>query len=233
MGRLPFFVDSGTVIARLALHRGMTTIGFIGSGNIGSQVARKAIENGYDVVLSNSRGPETLAGLITELGPNARAATAQQAAEAADIAVVTVPFKNYRDVPVRELAGKIVLDTNNYYFERDGRFPEIDNGEETVSGLLQKHLPQSHVVKAFNHIPSDDITTDGKPAGDPDRRALAIAGSDDAAKTTVTELYDTFGFDTVDVGSLDESWRVERDRPAYVIRQNKAELVENIAKATR
>ena len=94
----------------------MTTIGFIGSGHIGSQVARAAISRGYDVVMSNSRGPETLADLIAELGPKARAATPAEAAAAADIAVVTVPLKNYLEVPVEELAGKVVLDTNNYYF---------------------------------------------------------------------------------------------------------------------
>ena len=222
-----------TLPRRSGLMTSMTTSGFIGAGNIGSQVARKAIESGYDVVLSNSRGPETLADLIEELGPQARAATAVQAAEAADIAVVTVPLKNYRQVPVDELAGKIVIDTNNYYFERDGHIESLDHNEETVSGLLQKHLPQSYVVKGFNHIMSADITTDGSAADDPDRRALAIAGDDEDAKTTVTELYDKFGFDTVDVGSLDESWRVERDRPAYGQRQTKAELKENLAKATR
>ena len=211
----------------------MTTIGFIGAGNICSQVARKAIENGYDVVMSNSRGPETLADLIEELGPQARAATAVQAAEAADIAVVTVPLKNYTEVPVDELAGKIVIDTNNYYFERDGHIESLDNNQETVSGLLQKHLAQSYVVKGFNHIMAADITTDGLPADNIDRRALAIAGDDENAKTTVTELYDKFGFDTVDVGPLEESWRVERDRPAYVVRQNKAELKENLANTTR
>lgn len=211
----------------------MTTIGFIGSGHIGSQVARKAIENGYDVVLSNSRGPETLADLVAELGPRARAATATEAAQAADIAVVTVPFGKYREVPVEPLAGKIVLDTNNYYHERDGHVPALDNGEETVSGLLQQHLPTSKVVKAFNHIGSADITTDGTPAGTENRRALAIAGDDAEAKATVTALYDSFGFDTVDVGPLADSWRVERDRPAYVARQNAQELRDNLAKATR
>ena len=211
----------------------MTTIGFIGAGKIGSQVARKAIENGYEVVLSNSRGPETLAGLIEELGPKARAATATEAAEAADIAVVTVPLKNYRDVPVGPLAGKIVLDTNNYYFERDGHFAALDEGVQTTSGMLQEHLPTSHVVKAFNHIMADDITTDGTSAGTPNRRALAIASNDEASKQTVRELYDAFGFDAVDVGSLDESWRVERDQPAYVVRQNAGELTANLAKATR
>jgi predicted dinucleotide-binding enzyme len=211
----------------------MTTIGFIGSGHIGSQVARAAITHGYDVVMSNSRGPETLADLIAELGPKARAATPAEAAAAADIAVVTVPLKNYLDVPVEELAGKVVLDTNNYYFERDGHIAALDNKETTVSSMLQKHLPTSKVVKAFNHIKSDDITTDGTPAGTPNRRALAIAGDDADAKATVAALYDQFGFDAVDVGPLSESWRVERDQPAYVVRQNADELRANLPKATR
>ncbi|MGN6501293.1 MAG: NADPH-dependent F420 reductase, partial [Pseudolysinimonas sp.] len=143
----------------------MTTIGFIGAGHIGSQVARAAIAHGYDVVLSNSRGPETLSDLIAELGPKARAATASEAAEAADVAMVTVPLHAYRQVPVEPLAGKIVMDSNNYYFERDGHIEELDRGEATVSGLLQAHLPTSKVVKAFNHIQSANITTDGTPAG--------------------------------------------------------------------
>lgn len=211
----------------------MTTIGLIGSGNIGSQIARKAIENGYDVVLSNSRGPETLADLVAELGPKARAATPVEAAAAADIAVVTVPLKNYTEVPVAELAGKIVIDTNNYYFERDGHIQALDDNETTTAEMLQQHLPESHVVKAFNHIPAPDITTDGKPTGADDRRALAIASDHDDARQLATKLYDDFGFDTVDVGPLSESWRVERDRPAYVVRQNTQELVANLAKATR
>lgn len=211
----------------------MTTIGFIGSGHIGSQVARKAVENGYDVVLSNSRGPETLAALAAELGPAARAATSVEAARAGDFVVVTIPFGKYREVPVEPLAGKTVLDTNNYYFERDGHVAELDGGTETSSGLLQAHLPESRVVKAFNHIAAAEITADASPAGTPGRRALAIAGDDQGAKDTVAALYDQFGFDTVDVGPLSESWRVERDQPAYVVRQTADELRENLAKATR
>jgi predicted dinucleotide-binding enzyme len=211
----------------------MTTIGFIGAGNIGGNLARRAVEHGYDVVLSNSRGPETLADLIAELGPKARAATPAEAGEAADIAVVTVPLKNYEDVPVEPLAGKIVLDTNNYYFERDGHIAVLDDNLDTVSGLLQKHLPTSRIVKAFNHIPAADLLTSGTPTGTPNRRALAIAGDDVEAKAVVAALYDAFGFDHVDVGGLDESWRVERDRPAYVVRQNVDELKENLAKTSR
>ncbi len=211
----------------------MTTIGIIGAGHIGGQIARKAVELGYDVVISNSRGPETLAGLVAELGPTARAATPAEAAAAGDFAVVTVPLKSIRDVPVEPLAGKIVLDTNNYYWERDGHFPALDAGEATTSGLLQEHLPGSKVAKAFNHIMYSQITTGGTPAGTPNRRALATASDFPEAAELVTRLYDEFGFDTVNMGPLSESWRTERDRPAYVIRQNAAELAENLAEAPR
>jgi predicted dinucleotide-binding enzyme len=211
----------------------MTTFGIIGAGNIGSHVARALTQRGYEVVIANSRGPETLAELVAELGPHARAATAQEAAEAADVAVVTVPLRAYREVPVEPLAGKIVLDTNNYYWERDGRIPELDHGEATTSGLLQAHLPSSKVVKAFNHITSGDITTDGTPAGTPNRRALGTASDYPEAIEFVTRLYDELGFDTVSAGPLAESWRLERDRPAYVVRQNAEELRENLAKGFR
>jgi len=211
----------------------MTTIGFIGSGNIGGQVARAAVAHGYDVVMSNSRGPETLSELIAELGPHARAATPAEAAEAADFAVVTVPLKAYTAVPVAPLAGKIVIDTNNYYWERDGHIAQLDDETATVTGMLQEHLPTSKVAKGFNHIYAADITTDGSPAGSENRRALATAGDSAEAVELVTKLYDEFGFDTVNIGPLSESWRVERDRPAYVVRQNAEELRANLALATR
>jgi len=211
----------------------MTTIGIIGAGNIGGQIARATIAAGYDVVLSNSRGPETLADLIAELGPRARAATAAEAAAAGDFAVVTVPLKAVYDVPVEPLVGKIVIDTNNYYFERDGQIPALDNGVDTVTGMLQRHLPESRVAKGFNHIMAKDITTDGTPSGSENRRALATSSDFEEAAELVQRLYDELGFDTVNVGPLAESWRVERDQPAYVVRQNRHELVENLARAKR
>jgi predicted dinucleotide-binding enzyme len=211
----------------------MTTIGIIGAGHIGSALARAFAGLGYDVVISNSRGPESLSELVAELGPKVTAATAYDAAAAADIAVVTVPLKALKDVPVEPLAGKIVLDTNNYYFERDGHVDALDRGETTTSELLQQHLPSSKVVKAFNHLYAAEIGTTGLPAGTPDRRALGTAGDDDEAIALVTGLYDALGFDTVSAGPLSESWRLERDRPAYVVRQTAAELRENLAKANR
>ncbi|MFC9918278.1 NADPH-dependent F420 reductase [Agromyces binzhouensis] len=211
----------------------MTTLGIIGAGHIGSQVARAALANGHQVVIANSRGPETLEALIEELGPRARAATAAEAAGAGEVVVVTVPFRAYGAIPVEPLAGKVVIDTNNYYWERDGRVPALDEGRATVSGMLQEHLPESRVAKGFNHIRAAEITSDGRPAGDPQRRALATASDFEEAAAVVAHLYDEFGFDTVNVGPLEESWRVERDQPAYGVPQTREELVANVARAER
>jgi predicted dinucleotide-binding enzyme len=211
----------------------MRTLGLIGAGHIGSQVARLAVAHGYDVVISNSRGPETLSALVAELGPRARAATAADAAKAGDVVVVTVPLKSYRQVPVAPLAGKIVIDTNNYYPQRDGHIPELDDESTTTSELLQAHLPTSKVVKAFNHIYAAELTAHGQPAGSNNRRALVIAGDDPSAKATVAKLLDEFGFDAVDAGPLKEGWRIQRDTPGYGPRRNAEELRKDLQAAKR
>nr|QKW94330.1 F420-dependent NADP reductase [Stigmatella aurantiaca] len=211
----------------------MATIGIIGAGHIGSSLAKHAIAVGYDVVLSNSRGPETLSDLIATLGPKARAGTPQEAAQAGEIAVVTIPLKNYKKVPVEPLVGKIVIDTNNYYPQRDGQFPELDEEKTTTSELLQAHLPRSKVVKAFNHIMATHLTEQGQPAGSRNRRALAIAGDDAESKRAVAGLIDAFGFDAVDVGPLSEGWRFQRDRPAYGPRLTAEEMKDALGQAKR
>jgi putative addiction module component (TIGR02574 family) len=211
----------------------MKTIGFIGAGKIGSQVARLAIQSGHDVVLSNSRGPDTLAGLAHELGPKARVATAAEAGAAGELVVVSIPLKNIASVPVEPLAGKIVIDTNNYYPQRDGHIRELDEERATTSELLQRHLPSSKVVKAFNHIYAAEITTTGQAAGTKDRRALVIAGDDPDAKVAVALLLDQFGFDAVDAGPLSESWRIQRDTPGYGPRRSAGELRSDLAAAKR
>ena len=185
----------------------MQTIGLIGAGHIGSQLARLAVANGYHVVLSNSRGPETLAPLVAELGPNARAATPAEAAKAGDIVIVTIPLKNIESVPVEPLNGKVVIDTNNYYPQRDGHIPGLDDDSTTSSELLQTHLPGARVVKAFNAIVWTKLRDDGRPAGDPDRLGIPISGDDEQANRTVAELIDEIGFDAVDAGTLAEGGR--------------------------
>jgi len=209
------------------------TIGLIGAGHIGGQLARLAAQHGYDVVVSNSRGPETLNDLVRELGPRARAGTVAQAAEAGDIVVVTIPLKSIGDVPAAPLVGKIVIDTNNYYPQRDGHIPELDQEQTTTAELLQRHLPSSKVVKAFNHIYAAELTTHGQPSGTPNRRALAIAGNDADARKVVAQLIDQFGFDVVDMGGLAESWRIQRDTPGYGPRRTAEELRRDLAAAHR
>lgn len=193
----------------------MSTIGFIGSGNIGGTIARLAVAAGHEVVLSNRRGPDSLADLVAELGPKARAATPAEAAAAGDFVIVTVPLHAYKTVPVEELRGKVVIDTNNYYPERDGKIAELDDESTTTSELLQAHLPESSVVKGFNNIYFKHIAALARPSGDAERSALAIAGDDEAAKKTVTEFLDSIGWDAYDAGPLAEGWRFQRDTPAY------------------
>lgn len=192
----------------------MTTWGFIGSGNIGSTVARLAVAAGHEVVMSNRRGPETLAGLVAELGPRASAATPEQAAAAGDV-VVTIPLKNLEDVPVEPLRGKLVLDTMNYYPQRDGQIAVLDEGSSTSSELLQAHLPQSHVVKAFNNITAAHLGSLARPAGSADRSALAVSGDDPDAKARAAALLDEIGYDTVDLGPLAEGRRIQPGTAAY------------------
>jgi 8-hydroxy-5-deazaflavin:NADPH oxidoreductase len=194
----------------------MTTVGIIGSGMIGGTVARLSVAAGYHVVLSNSRGPETLAELAAELGPLATAGTAEQAAEqATDLVVVSVPVKAFTDLPLKALAGKTVLDTGNYYPQRDGHLAELDTGAMTSSGILQRDLPDSAVVKVFNNIFFKHLLSLARPAGDAERTALPIAGDDPAAKAAVTAYLDAIGYDAVDAGPVAESWRQEPGTPAY------------------
>jgi predicted dinucleotide-binding enzyme len=209
------------------------TIGTIGAGKIGTAVARLAIAAGYDVVLSNSRGPETLADLVAELGPKASADSSVGAATRGDLVVVTIPLRAVGEVPVEPLAGKIVVDTNNYYSARDGHIAELDDQTGTSAGLLQRHLPSSHVVKAFNHIQAEQLEADGTPAGTADRRALALFGDDADAVDTVGRWLDELGYDAVPGGPLAESWRIEPGTPGYGPRLDADGLRRALADATR
>jgi predicted dinucleotide-binding enzyme len=194
----------------------MTTLGLIGAGNIGATVARLTVAAGIDVVVANSRGPETLAGLVAELGPRASAATADEAAQAGDLIVVSVPLHAVGQLPADALAGRTVVDTCNYYPDRDGHFAELDSGSVTSAELLARLLPGASVVKAFNNIDFVHLGTLARPSGAPDRSALPIAADDPGARDRVAALLDTLGFDAVDIGPLAESWRSQPGTPVYV-----------------
>ena len=211
----------------------MTSIATIGAGNIGSNVAKAAVQAGHSVVVSNSRGPDTLTDLVAELGDSARAATIEDAARSGELVLIAIPLITVFDLRPDLFDGSIVLDANNYYPQRDGRIADLDNNEATTSELVQRHLSGSRVVKVFNHINAKEIPADGLPTGSPGRRALAIAGDDADAKAAVTGFLDTLGFDAVDLGPLSESWRIERDTPGYGARLTAEQLRETVASTER
>jgi 8-hydroxy-5-deazaflavin:NADPH oxidoreductase len=193
----------------------MTVVGIIGSGNIGSTVARLAVSAGYDVIVSNSRGPETLAELVTELGPRARAVTRVEAADAGDIVLVSVPIKAYTSLSEVTVSGKIVMDTGNYYPQRDGEIPELAAKTITDSEYLVRYLRGADIVKVFNNIFYKHLLNLARPRGADDRTALPIAGDDATAKATVVEFLAAIGYDAVDVGALSDGWRQQPGTPVY------------------
>ncbi|WP_307367537.1 NADPH-dependent F420 reductase [Brevundimonas sp. SORGH_AS_0993] len=206
-------------------------LGVIGAGVVGRAVGGLAVRAGHEVMLSNSRGPETLFSLRYGLG--CQVGTAEEAAAFGEVVLIAVPLSAYRSVPVAPLAGKIVIDANNYYPERDGRISALDSGEATTSGLLADHLPVSRIVKAFNAVTMHDLERDGRPTGSDGRRALPLSGDDAPAKAVVAGLYDQFGFDALDAGALNEGWRFERGTPAYCTPFTLSELEAVLAKTRR
>jgi predicted dinucleotide-binding enzyme len=190
-------------------------LGIIGSGAIGGTLARLAVAAGLDVILSNSRGPETLTELVQELGPRARAAAVTEVAREADLVIAAIPLIAYTDLPADDLAGKIVIDTTNYYPQRDGQIPDLDEDKSAASQLVQARLAASRVVKAFNNITFASLGNGARPAGASDRSALPIAGEDAAAKARVADLLNALGYDALDTGGLAGSWRSEPGTPVY------------------
>src|SRR4029453_7505715 len=176
-------------------------IGIIGSGHLGGTLARRFVDAGHEVAVSNSRGPETLTGFVEDLGGGARATSAAEVARFGDVVVVSVPFGRYPELPHEGFARKVVIDTSNYYPQRDGHFQELDSDRTTSSELVPAHLSGARVVTAFHAIVWTRLRDDSRPAGDGERVGIPISGDDDQAKRMVAELIDQIGFDPVDAGS--------------------------------
>ncbi|MFM0302187.1 NADPH-dependent F420 reductase [Paraburkholderia sediminicola] len=206
-------------------------IGILGAGFLGRAMATVAKNHGHEVMISNSRDPRTLISTAAVLG--CALGTAEEAAKFGDVVVVTVPFSNIDALPAAALDGKIVIDTCNYYPDRDGQIEALNSRSTTTSQMLAAALPGAKVVKAFNAILAKDLETDGKPAGAANRRALPIASDNAQAKHVVTGLLDQFGFDPVDAGALADSWRFERAKPVYCIALDRAGITEGLAAAQR
>jgi predicted dinucleotide-binding enzyme len=190
----------------------MSTLALIGIGEMGGTVARLAVAAGLDVVVSNSRGPETLSGLVDQLGTRAMAATVEEAARAGDWVVLAVPFGAYPRIPVEPLAGKTVLETTNDF----GSLADRAAGGTISSELVQRHLAGAHVVKAFNTILPRQLFNLARPAGSPDRSALPIAGDDPVAKAEAVRLLDILGVDAVDAVDARGRWRMQPGTPAFL-----------------
>jgi hypothetical protein len=190
-------------------------IGIIGAGNIGATAARLWAGAGHRIALANSRGPDSLAQTVSGMEGDVRAATVPEAAEFGEVVLVAIPLGSYENLPPEPLAGKIVIDANNYYPGRDGAIAELDTGATSSSSLLQAHLSGSVVVKALNTMEAARLGGAGRPAGDPERLALPVAGGDEEAKRIVIALLDQMGFDGVDAGTLEGSRRQEPGTPVY------------------
>jgi 8-hydroxy-5-deazaflavin:NADPH oxidoreductase len=186
-------------------------IGIIGAGKIGATVAKLFANAGHEVAISNSRGPESLKGLVAELGNSAKAVTVEEAAKFGDVILISIPFSKYKSLPQDAFNGKIVIDSNNYYPSRDGNFPELDQGKTTSSELLASHLRGARVVKAFNTIWFEHLKSQGNTElPTEDRRAIFIAVDDADAKQIVSKLIEEIGFAAVDTGSLHEGGKVQQ-----------------------
>jgi predicted dinucleotide-binding enzyme len=207
-------------------------IGIIGAGNIGQALARLAVASGHQATLSNSRGPETLHDhdVAAEIG--CRVAQATDVPSSSEMVVLTVPLTAAFDLPPHLLDNRVVIDTNNYYPDRDGRIDALDRHETTTSQMIANHFQGATIVKAFNAILAKDLLDPAVLPNDA-MRALPIAGDDDAAKAIVAALQADFGYDTVDAGLLTDSWRFERAKPAYCIPLTRDGLISALAAAKR
>ncbi|WP_148251306.1 NADPH-dependent F420 reductase [Raoultella terrigena] len=206
-------------------------IGIIGAGFVGRSIAKLALQAGHDVMLSNSRGPQTLFSLRPMIG--CQVGSADEAAEFGEVVVIAVPLSAINALPVAGIKNKHVIDAVNYYPQRDGDIAELDSGQTTTSELLARNLPTARITKAFNAIPMTQLESDGLAAGAENRRALPLAGDDEEGKTIAAALYDAFGFDALDVGPLSEGWRFERGTPAYCVPMSRLALAATLAQTTR
>lgn len=205
-------------------------IGIIGAGHMAQAVGWLAIRAGHRVMMSNSRGPQSLSGLRDAMG--CEIASVADAAVFGDIAFAAIPLQAWRAIPAEPLEGKVVLNPQNY-FSQFGRIPELEREALTTAELLAKHLPKSHVVKTLNSILVEDIVPNARPTGAADRRALPVAGNDLGARKTAIEFLDQIGYDAVDAGMLADGWKFERRRPVYCVPLNTAMLTEMLTATTR
>jgi predicted dinucleotide-binding enzyme len=211
---------------------GSVTVGILGAGKVGTVLARRAIAAGHPVLISGSGDPSRIALIVDVLAPGAIATTSADAAARADVVILALPLGKLPSVPVAELRGKVVIDAMNYWWEVDGHRDDLANPASSTSELVQDLLPASTVVKAFNHMGYHDLDEGPRPAGEPGRKGIAVAGDDDAARATVAALVDAFGFDPVDIGALRAGRVLEPGRSLFGVNVDADEIRRLVALET-
>ncbi|RAN76158.1 hypothetical protein B5P43_24510 [Bacillus sp. SRB_336] len=204
------------------------TIGILGAGKVGTGVARQALLAGYRVLIAASGDPKDIALIVQIMAPGAIAASAEQVMSEADLVVLSVPLHKFRTLDPAGLAGKHVIDTMNYWRDTNGDMPELE-GAPSSSELVHAHIPGAHLAKALNHIGYHELELDARPAGAPDRRALAVATDDGSTRALVLEFIERLGFDAVDAGSLANGTALETDTPIFTGSYDRAGLQAQLA----
>lgn len=211
---------------------GTATVGILGAGKLGTVLARLAVDAGYRVLVASSAEPSRISLTLEVLAPGAEATTADAVARESDIVILALPLGRYRDLPPESLRGSVVVDAMNYWWEVDGVRDDLASPSSSTSELVASHLADARVVKAFNHMGYHDLDEGPRPSGVSGRRAIAIAGDDDAAVEATQRLVDSLGFDPVMIGGLSAGRRLEPGMPAFGANVGASELVALVDQAT-